>query len=96
MYNDVFSKSINVFTSSWSARELVRNLTKVERDDWNGTSPLTDSSYDLDPNRDFDTGNPYPFGLDPVRRGSEKYVKFTYSFAYCPGLADGIKQNCYA
>ena len=52
MYNDVFSKSINLFGSSWKAIPLKGKQ-------------YTSDHYILDPKTQMD-GGPYIFGVDPV------------------------------
>ncbi|KAH8275205.1 hypothetical protein KR026_002226, partial [Drosophila bipectinata] len=57
IYNDCMSKAINLFGSSWSCRYNQETVSDA-------MSQLT-----LDPSdKTFYTGNPYPFGLDPVWR----------------------------
>ncbi|KAF8764710.1 V-type proton ATPase 116 kDa subunit a isoform like protein [Argiope bruennichi] len=53
IYNDIFSKSLNLFGSSWYPTENLnyKNLPKL---------------YQLDPNSTDYMGKPYPFGVDPV------------------------------
>lgn len=52
IYNDVFSKSLNIFGSHWR----VSNITAASLEpDWT-----------LNPSTDDYIGTPYPFGLDPV------------------------------
>lgn len=53
VYNDVFSKSINLFGSSWFINES--NSTIVES-----------KSITLDPATKDYSQKPYPLGLDPV------------------------------
>lgn len=73
LYNDIFSKSINIFGSKWRAPEAVFPNISTAR--YNGIllnpSPYSypdafNRTYTLDPNRATYTGSPYPFGLDPV------------------------------
>lgn len=53
IYNDVFSKSINMFGSSWFINESEKSL-------------IGNKSITLDPaTKDF-SQKPYPLGLDPV------------------------------
>jgi V-type H+-transporting ATPase subunit a len=56
IYNDVFSKSVNIFGSSWHAPT--------------NTSMLTDNSeINLDPDQQYSDA-PYVFGVDPVWGGN--------------------------
>lgn len=52
IYNDMFSKSLNIFGSSW------RNVYDLK-------TLNSSSSFDLDPAEAY-TGTPYPVGLDPA------------------------------
>lgn len=54
MYNDVFSKSVNLFGSSWSAPRLAKN-----------ESYYKDPELMLRPTENY-VGSPYIFGIDPV------------------------------
>uniref|UniRef100_A0A8D1SRM6 V-type proton ATPase subunit a n=1 Tax=Sus scrofa TaxID=9823 RepID=A0A8D1SRM6_PIG len=70
IYNDCFSKSFNIFGSSWSVQPMFRNGT------WNTQVIGTNPYLQLDPAiPGVYSGNPYPFGIDPVRMPSEvKYL----------------------
>ncbi|GAB5568821.1 V-type proton ATPase 116 kDa subunit a [Prionailurus iriomotensis] len=60
IYNDCFSKSFNIFGSSWSVRPMFRNGT------WNAHVMETNPYLQLDPAiPGVYSGNPYPFGIDP-------------------------------
>ncbi|VDD74620.1 unnamed protein product [Mesocestoides corti] len=72
IYNDVFSKSVNLFGSSWypdyDKRALVaKDLLQLEpRTSENITEPMF-------------AGQPYPFGVDPVWQISSNKIPFTNS-----------------
>lgn len=53
IYNDVFSKSLNVFGSHWSAQRI------------NTSDILGNKELQLNPSFDY-LSTPYPFGIDPV------------------------------
>lgn len=80
IYNDAFSKSLNMFGSSWHP---------------NYSEPLLDSveSLVLDPEFEYDnvTG-PYPFGLDPIWQSSKNKITFTNSFKMKLSVILGIGQ----
>ncbi|OWK06748.1 ATP6V0A4 [Cervus elaphus hippelaphus] len=61
IYNDCFSKSLNIFGSSWSVQPMFRNGT------WSMQVLKTNPLLQLDPAvPGVYSGNPYPFGIDPV------------------------------
>lgn len=60
IYNDCFSKSFNIFGSAWRA-----NKTNGDNFCLKGFNPNKSQTQMLDPLFCF-SGNPYPFGLDPV------------------------------
>lgn len=53
VYNDLFSKSVNLFGSSWSINESARAI-------------IGNKSITLDPATKDYSQKPYPLGLDPV------------------------------
>lgn len=80
IYNDVFSKSLNIFGSSWK----VANLTKKELE-------IIGSDYTLNPMTTHDySGNPYPIGLDPVWQLAENKIIFQNSFKMKISIIIGI------
>lgn len=58
IYNDVFSKSLNLFGSHW--RVL-----------YNGTTLRDNPELQLNPSSDY-LGTPYPFGIDPIWQVSKE------------------------
>lgn len=59
VYNDVFSKSMNIFGTAWKI-----NASTLDADFTSGTSDDTDE-YDLYPSANY-RGDPYFIGLDPA------------------------------
>ncbi|XP_055847307.1 V-type proton ATPase 116 kDa subunit a 1 isoform X2 [Episyrphus balteatus] len=53
IYNDIFSKSLNIFGSHW----------KIQ---YNVSTVMTNKQLQLNPEFDDYEGYPYPFGMDPV------------------------------
>ena len=86
IYNDVFSKSLNVFGSSWRVGVGY---------DFNFNQPLT---LNPDPNANSSVmynGNSYPFGLDPVWQLSINKISFTNSSKMKFAVIIGIMQMCF-
>ncbi|CAH1131208.1 unnamed protein product [Ceutorhynchus assimilis] len=79
IYNDVFSKSVNIFGSSWKVSNLT--LKYVE-------SITTD--HMLDPATDDYVQYSYPFGLDPVWQLSKNKIIFLNSFKMKLSIIIGI------
>ncbi|CAD5116185.1 unnamed protein product [Dimorphilus gyrociliatus] len=69
LYNDYFSKSINIFGSSW--RVIYDNKTIFDK---NGPSIRM-----LDPNSTSFLGEAYPVGIDPVWQMSKNKISFSNS-----------------
>ncbi|XP_052755505.1 V-type proton ATPase 116 kDa subunit a 1 isoform X2 [Galleria mellonella] len=53
IYNDIFSKSLNIFGSAW-------------RNNYNQSTLESNKMLQLNPDSDAYTQTPYPFGIDPV------------------------------
>uniref|UniRef100_A0AAR2LA85 V-type proton ATPase subunit a n=1 Tax=Pygocentrus nattereri TaxID=42514 RepID=A0AAR2LA85_PYGNA len=73
IYNDCFSKSLNVFGSSWS----VRAMFTAKEANWthNGLRMLQ-----LDPAVQGVFGGPYPIGIDPIWNLASNKLTFLNSF----------------
>ena len=89
IYNDVYSKSVNVFGSSW-------RVTVTDKFEFDKITVL-----DLNPNTMPNTtrgelrmfsGTPYPFGLDPVWALSVNKIAFTNSLKMKFSVIIGIMQ----
>jgi V-type H+-transporting ATPase subunit a len=98
IYNDVFSKSINIFGSTWRVGVF---------DNYSFTN---EPSFTLDPNpllnnktrTEFGNitnpmfkGTPYPIGLDPVWQLSINKISFTNSLKMKFAVIIGIMQMCF-
>ncbi|XP_075231792.1 V-type ATPase subunit a family protein Vha100-1 isoform X3 [Lycorma delicatula] len=67
IYNDIFSKSLNVFSSHWD----------VNRQELNWI--MTNKSIQLDPKYDY-VQTPYPVGLDPIWQLAENKIVFLNAY----------------
>ncbi|KAH9403531.1 Unc-32p [Tyrophagus putrescentiae] len=79
MYNDVFSKSVNLFGSSWSAPKLKPGEM------YNRTNVM------LRPDLNY-VGSPYIFGLDPVWQLSQNKILFLNSYKMKLSVILGVAQ----
>lgn len=77
IYNDCFSKSLNVFGSGWSVRPMFN-----PRVGGNWTSDTLNSSkvLQLDPVIDGVFSGPYPIGIDPIWNIATNKLTFLNSF----------------
>uniref|UniRef100_A0A8D1Z1L7 V-type proton ATPase subunit a n=1 Tax=Sus scrofa TaxID=9823 RepID=A0A8D1Z1L7_PIG len=82
IYNDCFSKSFNIFGSSWSVQPMFRN----------GTNPY----LQLDPAiPGVYSGNPYPFGIDPIWNLASNKLTFLNSYKMKMSVILGIVQMVF-
>ncbi|CAG9794994.1 unnamed protein product [Diatraea saccharalis] len=77
IYNDVFSKSINIFGSSW-------------RNNYDNETLTSHSFLDLDPATEAYTQTPYPFGLDPAWQFAANNIIFLNSFKMKLSIIFGV------
>ncbi|XP_071516185.1 V-type proton ATPase 116 kDa subunit a 1-like isoform X2 [Panulirus ornatus] len=79
VYNDVFSKSINIFGSSWHGNA------------YNDSTILENKELTLDPGdtKQYDQ-YPYPFGLDPMWQISNNKINFFNSYKMKISIIFGI------
>uniref|UniRef100_A0A3Q4BQ91 V-type proton ATPase subunit a n=1 Tax=Mola mola TaxID=94237 RepID=A0A3Q4BQ91_MOLML len=74
IYNDCFSKSLNIFGSGWSVKAMfTAKVWKLE--DVHGNSLLT-----LDPNITGVFNGPYPLGIDPIWNLASNRLTFLNSY----------------
>ncbi|XP_021586810.2 V-type proton ATPase 116 kDa subunit a 4 [Ictidomys tridecemlineatus] len=90
IYNDCFSKSFNIFGSSWSVQPMFRNGT------WN-TQVMKGNEYlQLDPAMPgVYSGNPYPFGIDPIWNLASNKLTFLNSYKMKMSVILGIVQMVF-
>ncbi|XP_061191407.1 V-type proton ATPase 116 kDa subunit a1-like isoform X2 [Saccostrea echinata] len=80
IYNDIFSKSVNIFGSAWHPNYDFDTL-------------MAQSSRVLDPLEHFDNATgPYPFGVDPIWQGSLNKITFTNSLKMKISVIFGVSQ----
>lgn len=80
IYNDIFSKSLNIFGSNW----LVANITSAS------TVLNLKDSHMLDPATKDYLAYPYPFGLDPVWQLAKNKIIFQNSYKMKVSIIFGI------
>ena len=83
IYNDIFSKSFNIFGTHWA---VPMNFTASVN------KPLMmENSFMLDPkDPDAYIGNPYPMGVDPIWQGASNKIGFLNTFKMKISLIFGI------
>ncbi|XP_006861227.1 PREDICTED: V-type proton ATPase 116 kDa subunit a isoform 4 [Chrysochloris asiatica] len=90
IYNDCFSKSFNIFGSSWSVRPMFRNGT------WTDHIVETNPFLQLDPAvPGVYSGNPYPFGIDPIWNLASNKLTFLNSYKMKMSVILGIVQMVF-
>ncbi|XP_020853781.1 V-type proton ATPase 116 kDa subunit a 4 [Phascolarctos cinereus] len=90
IYNDCFSKALNIFGSSWSVRPMFTNGT------WNSHLVETNPILQLDPAvPGVFSGNPYPFGIDPVWNIASNKLTFLNSYKMKMSVILGIIQMVF-
>ncbi|XP_070185306.1 V-type proton ATPase 116 kDa subunit a 1-like isoform X4 [Littorina saxatilis] len=84
IYNDIFSKSANIFGSAW------------RMGDYNETTTLSEyEEYTLDPIYFFRNGTPYPFGIDPMWQPAKNKIAFLNSLKMKLAVIVGISQMLF-
>uniref|UniRef100_A0A8C1ZKN8 V-type proton ATPase subunit a n=1 Tax=Cyprinus carpio TaxID=7962 RepID=A0A8C1ZKN8_CYPCA len=75
IYNDCFSKSLNMFGSSWSVRPMF-----FPKGNWTFETLDGNSVLQLDPAVPGVFGGPYPLGIDPIWNIATNKLTFLNSF----------------
>ena len=86
IYNDIFSKSINVFGTKWTVS------TQPNIDEWLKTAKDSDT-IKLDPN--YTTSNVYPYGMDPMWQLATNKIMFIDSFKMKSSVILGVVQMSF-
>ncbi|XP_044802867.2 V-type proton ATPase 116 kDa subunit a isoform X1 [Bubalus bubalis] len=90
IYNDCFAKSLNIFGSSWSVQPMFRNGT------WSMQVLKTNPLLQLDPAiPGVYSGNPYPFGIDPIWNLASNKLTFLNSYKMKMSVILGIVQMVF-
>ncbi|XP_067907145.1 V-type proton ATPase 116 kDa subunit a 4-like isoform X2 [Heterodontus francisci] len=90
IYNDCFSKSFNIFGSSWHVRAMFRNGT------WNDHVVENNVLLQLDPAvPGVFSGNPYPFGIDPIWNIASNKLTFLNSYKMKMSVILGVTQMVF-
>uniref|UniRef100_A0A8C6JMV3 V-type proton ATPase subunit a n=1 Tax=Melopsittacus undulatus TaxID=13146 RepID=A0A8C6JMV3_MELUD len=85
IYNDCFSKSFNIFGSSWHITSMFKNNT------WNKDVLLGNTVLQLNPAvPGVYSGNPYPFGIDPIWNVASNKLTFLNSYKMKMSVVIGI------
>nr|XP_004552343.1 V-type proton ATPase 116 kDa subunit a isoform X3 [Maylandia zebra] len=77
IYNDCFSKSLNVFGSGWSVRPMFNSRAGGN---WTDGTLNSSTVLQLDPAVDGVFNGPYPIGIDPIWSISVNKLSFLNSF----------------
>ncbi|XP_014314326.1 V-type proton ATPase 116 kDa subunit a isoform X4 [Myotis lucifugus] len=83
IYNDCFSKSLNIFGSSWSVRPMFMS-------NWTEETLRGNPVLQLDPAVPGVFGGPYPFGIDPIWNIATNKLTFLNSFKMKMSVILGI------
>ncbi|MEQ2306073.1 hypothetical protein AMECASPLE_004302 [Ameca splendens] len=89
IYNDCFSKSLNIFGSGWSVYAMFKEGV-WSKDVLRGNHFLT-----LDPNVTGVFKGPYPFGIDPIWNLASNRLTFLNSYKMKMSVILGIIHMCF-
>uniref|UniRef100_A0A8C5PZD4 V-type proton ATPase subunit a n=1 Tax=Leptobrachium leishanense TaxID=445787 RepID=A0A8C5PZD4_9ANUR len=90
IYNDCFAKSFDIFGSSWRVRPMFTNST------WNVDLLHKGIPLQLDPAvPGVFSGNPYPFGIDPLWNIAKNKLTFLNSYKMKMSVVMGITQMVF-
>ncbi|KAL0965602.1 hypothetical protein UPYG_G00283430 [Umbra pygmaea] len=84
IYNDCFSKSFNIFGSSWSVRAMFTDQQ------WTNETLQTNALLTLDPNISGVFIGPYPFGIDPIWNMAVNRLSFLNSYKMKMSVIIGV------
>uniref|UniRef100_A0A672NU09 V-type proton ATPase subunit a n=1 Tax=Sinocyclocheilus grahami TaxID=75366 RepID=A0A672NU09_SINGR len=84
IYNDCFSKSLNIFGSAWSVKAM---FTQQE---WTNETLQTNALLTLDPNVSGVFSGPYPLGIDPIWNMAVNRLTFLNSYKMKMSVIIGV------
>ncbi|XP_060765220.1 V-type proton ATPase 116 kDa subunit a 2 isoform X2 [Neoarius graeffei] len=84
IYNDCFSKSLNIFGSSWSVKAM---FTEQQ---WTNETLQSNAFLTLDPNVSGVFTGPYPLGIDPIWNMAANRLAFLNSYKMKMSVIIGV------
>uniref|UniRef100_A0A3B4FW97 V-type proton ATPase subunit a n=1 Tax=Pundamilia nyererei TaxID=303518 RepID=A0A3B4FW97_9CICH len=84
IYNDCFSKSLNIFGSGWSIKAMFTHSQ------WTNKTLQTNALLTLDPNVSGVFNGPYPFGIDPIWNLAVNRLSFLNSYKMKMSVVIGV------
>nr|XP_055064848.1 V-type proton ATPase 116 kDa subunit a 2 isoform X1 [Misgurnus anguillicaudatus] len=84
IYNDCFSKSLNIFGSAWSVKAM---FTEQQ---WSNETLQTNALLTLDPNISGVFFGPYPLGIDPIWNMAVNRLSFLNSYKMKMSVIIGV------
>lgn len=81
IYNDVFSKSMNIFGSSWRINYNITTVMSLEENEMLQLNPSTD---------DLMVDRTYPFGIDPIWALADNKILFLNSYKMKLSIIFGV------
>uniref|UniRef100_A0AAY4A832 V-type proton ATPase subunit a n=1 Tax=Denticeps clupeoides TaxID=299321 RepID=A0AAY4A832_9TELE len=84
IYNDCFSKSLNIFGSGWSVHAM------FTQQQWTNETLKTNALLTLDPNISGVFNGPYPIGIDPIWNMATNRLAFLNSYKMKMSVIIGV------
>ncbi|XP_076876556.1 V-type proton ATPase 116 kDa subunit a 2 isoform X1 [Brachyhypopomus gauderio] len=84
IYNDCFSKSLNIFGSGWNIKAMFREQQ------WTNETLQTNALLSLDPNVSGVFTGPYPLGIDPIWNLAVNRLVFLNSYKMKMSVIIGV------
>uniref|UniRef100_A0A5F8GXD3 V-type proton ATPase subunit a n=1 Tax=Monodelphis domestica TaxID=13616 RepID=A0A5F8GXD3_MONDO len=92
IYNDCFSKSVNMFGSGWNVSAMFRSTPYASNTSafWNDRDIKDNAFLQLDPNTIGVFQGAYPFGIDPIWNLATNRLSFLNSFKMKMSVIFGV------